>query len=128
MTPRPTILIVEDDDELSCVVGVVLAEAGYTAVAAGNGREALDLLLKGKMQPALILLDLRMPVMDGWEFARVVRCYRRMASIPIVVIATPSVGQRLAPQVEGVLAKPFTSEALLSEVYKHSPLNLEAPR
>jgi CheY-like chemotaxis protein len=126
MTSRPTIMIVEDDYELSTIVGGVLAEAGYTVVAAGNGSEALEVLLKGKVSPALILLDLRMPVMDGWEFVRVVRCYRRLATIPVVVIATPAVGSRLAPQVEGTLPKPFSTEALLAEVRKHAPLELKS--
>src|SRR6476659_4747554 len=108
MPSAPTILVVEDDLELRKVVCDVLETAGYSTCTAGNGRDALDLLITGGLTPSLILLDLRMPVMDGWEFARVARCYTRLAHIPIVVVSTPSTGYRWHPEVTGVLAKPFT--------------------
>jgi two-component system, chemotaxis family, chemotaxis protein CheY len=125
MIPRPCVLIVEDDDELRQIVCTVLEGAGYEVLPTANGREALDMLLSGAARPSLILLDLRMPVMDGWEFARVVRCYRRLADIPIVIIATPSVGARLHPRVDGLLPKPFSVEALLGEVARFAPLTID---
>src|SRR5258706_14382619 len=97
MSRAPTILVVEDDLELRQVVCEVLEQAGYRTVTASNGREALDQLIFGGLTPALILLDLRMPIMDGWEFARVARCYTRLAYIPIVVVSTPALGQRWHP-------------------------------
>jgi CheY-like chemotaxis protein len=123
MRKEPQILVVEDEDELRNAVGGVLEEAGYRVLSAGNGRDALQVLINGDLTPDLILLDLRMPVMDGWEFARVVRCYRRFASVPIIVISTPSPGPRWHPKVDGVLAKPFTPRALVTEVEKHAPLD-----
>jgi len=119
--PPPTILVVEDDIELRQVVCDVLETAGYVTVTAGNGREALDKLIVGGFTPALILLDLRMPIMDGWEFARVARCYTRLAHIPIIVVSTPAPNQRWHPDVSGVLPKPFTPAALLTEVARHIP-------
>jgi CheY-like chemotaxis protein len=116
-----TILVVEDDLELRQIVCDVLDGAGYGTVTASNGRDALDLLITGGLTPALILLDLRMPIMDGWEFARVARCYTRLARVPIVVVSTPSPGMRWHPDVSGVLPKPFTSESLLAEVSRHAP-------
>jgi CheY-like chemotaxis protein len=116
------ILIVEDDDELRHNVAVILGEIGYLVVSAPNGREALQLLVADDL-PDLILLDLRMPVMDGWEFARVLRYYRRFAEIPIVVISALAPGPGpWHPSVDGVVAKPFTPSALLNEVEKHAPL------
>jgi CheY-like chemotaxis protein len=122
MRKGPQILIVEDEDDLRSAIGGVLEEAGYRVLSAGNGRDALQAMINGELTPDLILLDLRMPVMDGWEFAHVVRCYRRLANIPIVVISTPSPGPRW-PKVDGMLAKPFTHLALVTEVGKHAPLD-----
>ena len=122
MPSAPTILVVEDDLELRQVVCDILQQAGYVTVTAGNGREALDQLISGGLTPALILLDLRMPIMDGWEFARVARCYTRLATIPIVVVSTPAPGYRWHPDVTAVLPKPFTPAALLAEVARHVPL------
>src|SRR2546423_11055713 len=108
MGTRPAILLVEDDEDLRNAIGGALEQSGYETQFASNGREALDALLREEVEPSLILLDLRMPVMDGWEFARVIRCYKRLAAIPIVVISTPSGGPLRHPRVDGVLPKPFT--------------------
>jgi CheY-like chemotaxis protein len=121
MSSSAPILVVEDDLELRRVVCDVLEQAGHVTITADHGRAALDLLLSGTATPSLILLDLRMPVMDGWEFARVARCYARFAHIPIVIVSTPAAGPRWHPQVNGVLPKPFTPDALLDEVARHLP-------
>ena len=121
--PKPKVLVVEDDEELRSIVAGILEEAGYGVLSASNGHEALQLLVNGDLTPSLILLDLRMPIMDGWEFARVVRYYHRLADIPIVVISTPSLGAKWHPTVDGVLPKPFSPRALIAEVEKHAPLD-----
>jgi CheY-like chemotaxis protein len=118
---RPLILVVEDDLDLQASIHDVLDQSGYRVVTAVNGREALDLLVNGRINPALMLLDLRMPVMDGWEFARVIRNYRRLADIPVLIISTPSSGNAPPPCADGVLPKPFTPSALLDEVRRHAP-------
>src|SRR5437879_4549846 len=63
------VLIVEDDADLREMMAQLLLLEGFTAQAVGNGREALEYLRRGDA-PQLILLDLMMPVMDGWEFRR----------------------------------------------------------
>jgi CheY-like chemotaxis protein len=65
--PGRAILVVDDDDDIRSAVQEVLEGEGYTTVGASNGREALDLLGTAEDHPALILLDLMMPEMDGWE-------------------------------------------------------------
>jgi len=119
MPDHAPILIVDDDVELRRAICDALDEAGYKTLTADHGRAALDILINADVTPALILLDIRMPVMDGWEFVRIVRCYTRLAHIPIVVASTPTVGYRWHPEVSGVLAKPFTTEALLAEIRRH---------
>lgn len=69
MTNTAPILIVEDDIDLNEAYQLILSSAGYTVLSAFNGREALD-LLKDKEEPAIIFLDLRMPVLDGIGFLK----------------------------------------------------------
>ena len=64
---RPQILVVEDDPDAREALIDVLEISGYSAEPAGNGREAIDLLRRSSL-PSLIILDLQMPVMNGWEF------------------------------------------------------------
>lgn len=68
MNDTATILIVEDDADLNEAYQLILTSAGYSVLSAYNGREALDILDEKEIEPAIIFLDLRMPVMNGIEF------------------------------------------------------------
>jgi CheY-like chemotaxis protein len=79
------ILVVEDDQAVRESLADVLSEEGYEVTCAANGREALDRLHAAA--PALILLDLVMPVMDGWTFRAAQRRDPRASAIPVVVLS-----------------------------------------
>ena len=110
-----TILVIEDDPDIREIVSEVLTRSGYTVINSANGLEALNLLLTQK--PHVILLDMRMPVMDGWEFSRQFRLkYDHSAQI-IVMTAAHDVFQRAADiKADGILSKPFDMMQLLTAV------------
>jgi CheY-like chemotaxis protein len=99
------ILVVDDDPDLREFLELVLTSMGFEVTSAANGREALD-DMEGH-DPDLILLDMKMPVMDGWEFCRALE--GRDARPPIVVLtAAPDPAGRAADvHAEGWLGKPF---------------------
>ena len=80
------ILIVEDDEDLREMMAQLLALEGFKAETAANGREALAYLALGD-RPDVILLDLMMPVMDGWEFRRQQVTDPALAAVPVVVLS-----------------------------------------
>src|SRR5262245_6942739 len=84
--PGRTVLVVEDDAPTREVVGLILSSQGYATREAKNGQEALDRLRQGP-PPGLILLDLAMPVMDGFEFRRRQLGDAALASVPVVVLS-----------------------------------------
>ena len=100
-----SILVVDDDPDICEFVSDALAFDGFVVITAGNGVEALRLL--DQHLPDVVLLDLRMPVMDGPTFAR--RCRERFGDdIPIVVMSAHRSDFRLSDvPVSGFLAKPF---------------------
>lgn len=105
-------MIVEDDVDIRELFADVLEAGGYRVVQAGNGREALDLLRAGAA-PALILLDLMMPVMSGAELLDILRHDPELARVPVVIVSAFAEGT-----VEGVkrfVQKPVTA-ALLQEI------------
>lgn len=112
---RPRILVVDDDEGICEFVKMALGDAGYEVATAENGRAALDLL--ASWQPSLILLDMRMPRMDGWEFSR---AYRQTPEphVPIVVVtAARDAAQSAAEiQADAHLAKPFRLADLIQIV------------
>jgi CheY-like chemotaxis protein len=117
---RP-ILLVEDDAEQRSAIRDLLVEEGHVVVEASNGSQALDYLLSSRPQPGLILLDLNMPVMPGWELIRVLQSYIRLAQIPIVVVSgEPGPIEATTASVVGRLTKPFLVEDLLGLVKKHA--------
>src|SRR5258708_7365357 len=82
-----TVLIVEDHPDIRELVAELVAAEGHTIHEAANGNDALEWLAKQTTSPCLILLDLRMPVMDGWDFLHAISDHRRWSVIPIVVLS-----------------------------------------
>jgi CheY-like chemotaxis protein len=108
------ILLVEDDSSLRDTLADVLSDEGFEVAAAANGREALDKLAAS--HPDLILLDLVMPVMDGWAFREEQRKIPDLASIPTVVLSATSpidAPGLQALDAEAVLSKPVRMERLI---------------
>jgi CheY-like chemotaxis protein len=107
--------VIEDDEDIRDFVASVLRDAGYSVVSAENGAAALEKV--ERCPPSAILLDMKMPVMDGWEFAQHYR-ERPAPAAPIIVMTAAHDAQLRANQVQavGVLAKPFDLEDLLAAV------------
>lgn len=109
------VLIVEDDADLREMMAQLLALEGFQAAAVSNGREALTYLEHGH-RPDLILLDLMMPVMDGWEFRRRQVQDQAIAGVPVVVLSAldPARGSDLGGTA--FLKKPLDFDRLLDLV------------
>lgn len=109
------ILLVDDDASIREFVSLALTDEGYDVVTAQNGAVALNLIVQ--YPPALILLDMRMPIMDGWEFAR---AYRQTpgSKAPIIMLTAATDAEAFATQVgaDDFLAKPFGLDELLDMV------------
>jgi CheY-like chemotaxis protein len=83
---RPAVLIVDDDLDLQRVLTKFLTLEGFDSMAVGNGQDALVQLRSGG-RVDVVLLDLRMPLMDGWAFRRAQRADPAIASIPVIVLS-----------------------------------------
>lgn len=116
---RP-VLIVEDDDELRRSITEVLADEAYPWIEAPNGAEALT-ALRGGATPCVILLDLMMPVMDGWQFRRALLEDERLAGLPVVVLSAHADLPRAAAtlQASAHLKKPLELTRLLEVIAAH---------
>ncbi len=121
-----TVLVVEDHPATRTFITDALEVAGYRVLQA-VGRAALA--LAQDQHPQVILLDLHMPELDGWEISRHLRADAQTAAIPIIAM---SAGQRLAslpPDVaDALLPKPFTLSALYAAVARWAPPAEEPPR
>jgi CheY-like chemotaxis protein len=122
MTACDYILIVEDDFDIRDALMQILEEEGYGVRGVANGQEALDLLAR-EPAPKLILLDLMMPVMNGWQFRAEQLKNPRLAGVPVLVI---SADPHLQPKAEslgaaGLLKKPISLDELLVAVKSHCP-------
>ena len=113
------ILVVDDDASIRSFIELALYTEGYQVVTAPNGALALD-DLAGHGEPDLILLDMRMPVMDGWAFARAYRS-RPGPHAPIVVLtAAPDASARAAEiNANAHLGKPFDLDELIDVVERY---------
>ncbi len=120
--PRPNrcVLVVDDDTDGRETLAEFLEAEGYPVARAANGRQALDYLQQAR-PPGLILLDLLMPVMDGYQFRQRQRQDPVLASIPIAVVSAvgPNSDQMAALEPAGWLVKPVDLEELLDIVQRH---------
>ncbi|HEX2923504.1 MAG TPA: response regulator [Chloroflexota bacterium] len=109
------VLVVDDDAELLGMLQMILAEAGYRVITAGEGHEALEKV--EQELPGVILLDMKMPGMDGWEFAREFRA-RYGRSSPIVVLTASEDARERAEEIDAEchVGKPFEIPDLLKVV------------
>ncbi|MCL5263817.1 MAG: response regulator [Chloroflexi bacterium] len=115
---RKAVLVVDDDVELVKMVEILLEGAGYRVITAAEGQEALDKVAKG--MPEVILLDMKMPGMDGWEFAREFHA-RHDNLAPIIVFTAAEDARKRAQEIgaESYLGKPFDISDLISIVERH---------
>jgi CheY-like chemotaxis protein len=113
---RRVVLIVEDDHDLRVLLRALLEEEGYEVVTAPQGHAALAEL--EHIIPDLILADLRMPLMDGWDFVAAIRARADLRGVPIGVHTSEE--ERQPPEeVSFVIKKPVDARALLAMVRQH---------
>lgn len=120
--PATDVLIVEDQPDVRETLADLLELEGYHVATAANGAEAMSLLRSGT-PPHVILLDLRMPVMDGWAFRQEQQASPALAVIPVIVVSgEKDIGaQATALQTAGHLAKPVELSDLLAMLERFRP-------
>lgn len=110
------ILLVEDDPEHREMIADHLRAGGYDVTEASNGREALDLLTSMTPAPFVVVLDLQMPVMDGWQLVAIMRSYHRLLSIPVIAVTATNPPSEARQVFEAFFAKPCDPRALLAAI------------
>lgn len=117
--PARSILYIEDDPAMIDLVTMILSRRGYTVKGANGGRNGLDLVMQE--QPDLILLDLMMPDLDGWEVYHQIKADPLTSNIPVIVITAKSqaIDKVLGLHIAGVddyICKPFHSQELIDSL------------
>lgn len=118
MSRSPLVLVTDDDEDLRMLCQVQLEIGGFRVSHAAHGREALD--VSRDEMPDLILLDLMMPVMDGWECLTELKNDRSLSDIPVFVITGKNQKEdqerAFAMGAEAFIAKPFQGAALIARI------------
>ncbi len=118
-----TILVIEDDETIRETLTQILEDEGYVAVSAADGRLALDYLAGCERPPSLIMLDLMMPTMSGWDFHAELRRDPCHASTPVLLVSADATVAERARGLAHVAAlkKPFDVDLLLTTIAKLCP-------
>jgi CheY-like chemotaxis protein len=122
------ILVVDDDEDIRETVAEALALDGFRVATARNGSEGLALLVDG-LRPCLVLLDMMMPVMNGWTFASQVAQDPRLSALPLCIFSATGFDPEhpLAGNVVAAIKKPVRLDNLLAIVKQHG-CRTRAPR
>ena len=113
------ILVVEDDQDISESLRDLLESEGYHVATAANGREGIEVLRAQNLQPCVVLLDLMMPVMNGWQFLEAKAADDGLSAIPVVVVS--AYGDRFdsaCKATAGFISKPIDLGRLLGLVHR----------
>ncbi len=121
-----TVLVIDDEQDIAEAVRSILEDEGYKVVTCANGREALQSL--DPVRPDLAIVDVMMPVMNGFETIRGIRRHPDFSRLPVLIMSAihPSVKP---PEYDwaGFLKKPFSLKDLLERVHKLAPVQPEGP-
>jgi CheY-like chemotaxis protein len=117
MSAATPVMIVDDDDDVRAMLEIVLVDQGFDVTSASNGKQALEQLRNTPVAP-VVLLDLRMPVMTGWEMIEALRDENRLDAVPII-ICTSSPNE--APSGFAVVAKPVSLQRLVGAIREVRP-------
>jgi CheY-like chemotaxis protein len=119
--PTPGVLVVDDDHAIREMLTEALEDAGYRVTSAENGNQALSRLREAPTLPCVILLDLMMPVMSGWEFRVRQQADAQLAAIPVIALsARPSMQhESFTTTVDEFLQKPVDIAQLLTIVDRY---------
>lgn len=114
-----TVLIIEDDEDTRAIFGAILSERGYEILTASQGAEGVH--LARTRRPDLILLDIRMPVMDGWIAIRYLKSYGETLKIPVCAISAFEPDEQELEEVGGMpfdcfLMKPIDPNKVVAEI------------
>jgi two-component system, OmpR family, response regulator VicR len=132
-TDAITVVCIEDDPEMIELVKLILTRRGYEVIGAMGGREGLKAI--EEIQPDLVLLDLMMPDMDGWEVYQQMKANDKIKHIPVIVVTAKAqsidkvLGLHIA-KVDDYITKPFGPSELLSSVARvlpHAQVSAETP-
>src|SRR5262249_55956908 len=129
ISPSPIVLVVDDDEDIREMIALHLGRAGYIALLAASGHEALAHLRSGA-RPIVILLDVMMPRMNGRQFCAELAADPSLGAPPVVVISGDAQVERKAKDVgaDGQLRKPFNARDLLATVARYgSPPGAAGP-
>ena len=115
------ILMVEDTEDNRQIVRDLVGAAGYELLEAGDGAEGLA--MAGKHKPDLILMDIQLPVMDGYETTRRIKADPALSGIPIIAVTSDALSgdeaKTKAAGCDGYIAKPFSPRQLLAKINEH---------
>jgi two-component system cell cycle response regulator DivK len=124
---KQQILLIEDNEQNIYLITYLLEKHGYEVIQARDG--AAGITLAGEHRPALILLDIQLPAMDGYTVARELRCNPALKGIPVVAVTsyamTGNREQALAAGCNGYIEKPINPDTFVSEIsrYLHAGLH-----
>ena len=116
--PAREVLLIEDDEDIRFALHSALEAEGYEVISAGNGREGLE-ALRSHQGVALVLLDLRMPVMNGEEFIEAVKDDERLRELPLIVVSANVTGDTIRGASQ-IIRKPFDLDYLFASIRKAS--------
>ena len=121
LQPSTPMLVVEDERLIRELLTEILEDEGYPVASASNGQEALTYLQRSRELPQLILLDLNMPIMSGWQFREQQQRDSSLRRIPVVVVSASTTSTQLSSSVhpDGYLAKPIEVDTLIQTVERY---------